>query len=108
MVGSTNQLYAFFYEPGKVEKKINAWGIYQPVKEFERMGLGTKTNEWRITHINKDYQVCEAWKRALMVSYVLHILLSWRFQRKSRITFWATQQSLDQSVDYLHSLIFTL
>jgi hypothetical protein len=59
MVGSTNQLYAFFNEPGKVEKKINAWGIYQPAKEFARMGLGTKTNEWRITQINKDYQVFE-------------------------------------------------
>lgn len=67
MVGSTNQLYAFFYEPGKVEKKINGWSIYQPVKEFARMGLGTKTNEWRITHINKDYQVLEASKVDLMV-----------------------------------------
>jgi hypothetical protein len=51
-------LYAFFYEPGKVEKKINAWGIYNPVKEFARMGVGTKTMEWRITNINKDYSVC--------------------------------------------------
>jgi myotubularin-related protein 6/7/8 len=57
MVASTNQLYAFFYEPVKVEKKINSWGIYQPVKEFERMGLGTTTSEWRLTNINKDYPV---------------------------------------------------
>ena len=54
---STTQLYAFFYEPGKAEKMINSWGIYQPEKEFARMGLGTKTNEWRITYINKDYLV---------------------------------------------------
>jgi len=58
MIASTNQLYAFFYEPVKVENKINSWGIYQPLKEFERMGLGTKTNEWRLTNINKDYSVC--------------------------------------------------
>ena len=58
IVGSTNQLYAFFYDPVKVEKKINSWGIYQPAKEFARMGLGTKTNEWRMTYINKDYSVC--------------------------------------------------
>jgi myotubularin-related protein 6/7/8 len=57
MVASTNQLYAFFYEPVKVEKKINSWGIYQPAKEFERMGLGTRTSEWRLTNINKDYSV---------------------------------------------------
>jgi myotubularin-related protein 6/7/8 len=56
-VASTNQLYAFFYDPGRVEKRINAWGIYNPEKEFERMGLGTRTQEWRFTTINKDYSV---------------------------------------------------
>jgi hypothetical protein len=57
MVASTEKLYAFFYEPGKAEKRINSWGIYQPEKEFARMGVGTKTNEWRLTNINKDYSV---------------------------------------------------
>jgi hypothetical protein len=56
-LGSTDQLYAFFYDPGKIEKKINSWGIYQPAQEFARMGLGTKTKEWRLTYINKDYSV---------------------------------------------------
>lgn len=54
---STNLLYAFFYDPGKIEKKFSSWGIYQPAKEFARMGLGTKTTEWRLSHINKDYLV---------------------------------------------------
>jgi myotubularin-related protein 6/7/8 len=59
MTASTEKLYAFFYEPGKVEKRINSWGLYQPEKEFERMGVGSKTNEWRVTQINKEYQVFE-------------------------------------------------
>jgi myotubularin-related protein 6/7/8 len=59
MIASTEKLYAFFYEPGKVEKRINSWGLYQPEKEFERMGVGSKTNEWRVTQINKEYQVFE-------------------------------------------------
>jgi len=59
MTASVNQLYAFFYQPGKAEKKFNAWKIYQPEKEFARMGLGTKTDEWRLSYINKDYSV---WK----------------------------------------------
>ena len=57
MLASVNQLYAFVYQPGKAEKKFNSWKIYQPEKEFARMGLGTMTNEWRITSINKDYSV---------------------------------------------------
>jgi len=56
--GSTNQLYAFFYKAMKQERKFQSWDIYNPVKEFARMGLGTRTNEWRITKINKDYSVC--------------------------------------------------
>ena len=59
MVASTDKLYAFFYEPGKAEKKFSSWGIYQPEKEFARMGVGTKTNEWRVTYINKDYSVSQ-------------------------------------------------
>jgi myotubularin-related protein 6/7/8 len=57
MIASTEKLYAFFYEPGKVEKRINSWGLYRPEKEFQRMGVGSKTNEWRVTQINKEYQV---------------------------------------------------
>ena len=57
MIASTEKLYAFFYEPGKVEKRFNSWGLYKPEKEFARMGVGTLTNEWRITNINKDYSV---------------------------------------------------
>jgi hypothetical protein len=72
-VASTNQLYAFFYEPGKVEKKINAWGIYNPVKEFARMGIGTKTMEWRITNINKDYSVCAGWGGSSLIVVVSYL-----------------------------------
>jgi myotubularin-related protein 6/7/8 len=73
MLASTNQLYAFYYEPGKAEKKINSWGIYHPEKEFARMGLGSKTNEWRISHVNKDYSVCVSQLLADF-SYVQHTL----------------------------------
>jgi myotubularin-related protein 6/7/8 len=65
-------LYAYFYDPGKAEKKINSWGLYQPAKEFARMGVGTTTHEWRITHINKDYSVCiaESWILIVVVCVI--------------------------------------
>jgi myotubularin-related protein 6/7/8 len=67
IVASVNQLYAFFYQPGKAEKKFNAWKIYEPEKEFARMGLGTRTHEWRITHINKDYSVLKVCSTLMIV-----------------------------------------
>jgi len=57
VLGSTSQLYAFFHQPGKGEKNFNSWKIYNPEREFARMGMGTKTNEWRITTLNKDFSV---------------------------------------------------
>lgn len=33
------------------------WALYDPKKEFLRMGLGSRTKGWRFTDINRDYQV---------------------------------------------------
>lgn len=52
------KLYAFYYKPGGVEKKHNGWAMYDPVKEYQRMGVGTdRCKGWRISKINKDYVV---------------------------------------------------
>lgn len=52
------KLYAFSYCPGPKERKANGWGVYDPLKEYERMGIGTeRCKGWRISKINKDYTV---------------------------------------------------
>jgi hypothetical protein len=57
--GGVEKLYAFFYQPMAVERKCNGWTVYDPLKEFSRMGVGTeRCKGWRITKINKDYTVC--------------------------------------------------
>ncbi|KAJ3307770.1 hypothetical protein HDU93_005930, partial [Gonapodya sp. JEL0774] len=33
------------------------WNPYEPEREFARMGVGTRTNEWRLTRVNEEYQV---------------------------------------------------
>jgi myotubularin-related protein 6/7/8 len=58
IVKSLEQLYAFQYSPVSVERKFNGWKVYDPMKEYERMGIGTeRCKAWRVSTINKDYTV---------------------------------------------------
>ncbi|KAG5440913.1 hypothetical protein PCK2_000068 [Pneumocystis canis] len=66
-VESVFSLYAFFYQPVRKEAMFNGWTLYQPIKEFERQGIGTRTKNWRITDINKDYVLCSTYPSVLVV-----------------------------------------
>lgn len=58
--GGVEKLYAFYYQPGAAERRCTGWSVYDPVKEFQRMGVGTeKCRGWRFSTINKDYSVSE-------------------------------------------------
>lgn len=58
-VGSIERLYAFSYKPVGPEKAISGWTLYDPRREFKRMGISAKDTDkgWRISAINHDYQV---------------------------------------------------
>uniref|UniRef100_A0A8C9ZNM8 Myotubularin n=1 Tax=Sander lucioperca TaxID=283035 RepID=A0A8C9ZNM8_SANLU len=45
----------------------NGWGIYKPVEEFRRQGL--PNNKWRITFINKNYELCDTYPTVLAVPF---------------------------------------
>jgi hypothetical protein len=58
-IGRIEKLYAFAYQPQLPEKNVNSWGIYNPMKEWRRLGVADaspKTN-WRISSLNADYGV---------------------------------------------------
>lgn len=61
--GGLETLYAFFYEGelgGQVDRKgkgKEGWGVYEPEKEFARMGVGSRSKAWRASEINADYEV---------------------------------------------------
>lgn len=54
-------LYAFFHEGERKSdtkgKGKAGWDIYQPEKEFGRMGLGSRSKAWRTSAINADFEV---------------------------------------------------
>uniref|UniRef100_A0A8C2N7N4 Myotubularin n=1 Tax=Cricetulus griseus TaxID=10029 RepID=A0A8C2N7N4_CRIGR len=57
-------LFAFLNE----EKfNVDGWTIYNPVEEYRRQGL--PNHHWRITFINKCYELCDTYPAVLVVPY---------------------------------------
>jgi myotubularin-related protein 6/7/8 len=59
-IGHVDQLLAFSYN-SNTEKACNGWDLYDPRKEFARMGISEKSVDkgWRISKINSKYEVSE-------------------------------------------------
>ncbi|KAK4703072.1 hypothetical protein P7C70_g3151, partial [Phenoliferia sp. Uapishka_3] len=58
--GGLPGLYAFFYggEKDRKGKGRAGWNIYEPEREFKRMGVGSRSKAWRSSAINRDYEDC--------------------------------------------------
>lgn len=58
-LGHVDRLYAFSYPSSAREREIKGWDLYDPRKEFARMGISdeNKASGWRISTINTKYQV---------------------------------------------------
>ncbi|EFE35595.1 uncharacterized protein ARB_05638 [Trichophyton benhamiae CBS 112371] len=59
-LGSIEKLYAFTFQPPAAELALNGWELYNPRKEWARLGVGRaeQDSNWRISCINTDYKVC--------------------------------------------------
>lgn len=81
------KLYAFAYKPGSLERKQNGWHVYDPMKEFERMGTFAKENpSWRVTNINKDYSYSPTYPSFLVVpSQISDTVLSYSAKHRSKL-----------------------
>ncbi|XP_051506911.1 myotubularin-like isoform X3 [Myxocyprinus asiaticus] len=58
------QLFAFLSQE-KYEE--NGWNVYEPMEEYRRQGL--PNNEWRVTFINMNYELCDTYPTVLVVPY---------------------------------------
>ncbi|KAG1172962.1 hypothetical protein G6F70_006139 [Rhizopus microsporus] len=65
-VSSVEQLYAYTFQPEVPFTTENGWNIYDPIKEYERMGIGA-SDKWRFTVINRDYKYSPTYPRILVV-----------------------------------------
>uniref|UniRef100_A0A672PZI3 phosphatidylinositol-3,5-bisphosphate 3-phosphatase n=1 Tax=Sinocyclocheilus grahami TaxID=75366 RepID=A0A672PZI3_SINGR len=58
------QLFAFLSQE-KYEE--NGWNVYEAMEEYRRQGL--PSSEWRVTFINKNYELCDTYPTILVVPY---------------------------------------
>ncbi|KAG0304692.1 hypothetical protein BGZ98_005167 [Dissophora globulifera] len=62
-VSSVEQLYAFFYTPAPPFSTTDGWNIYDPLVEYERMGVGSKNDQWRFSDLNQSFSDCPYLRR---------------------------------------------
>ncbi|XP_016121008.1 myotubularin-like, partial [Sinocyclocheilus grahami] len=58
------QLFAFLSQE-KYEE--NGWNMYEAMEEYRRQGV--PNSEWRVTFINKNYELCDTYPTILVVPY---------------------------------------
>ena len=52
--------------PAIIDPPNCGWDLYDPQREFRRMGAGLGVN-WRLTDLNRDYQLSPTYPRVLAV-----------------------------------------
>ncbi|ODQ50914.1 phosphatases II [Saitoella complicata NRRL Y-17804] len=90
-------MYAFFYTPGKSEAAQNGWGLWDPVKEYQRLGVGSQNPNWRITNVNKDYTFSPTYPAVLAVPACISdnvLQYASKYRSKTRVP----------ALTYLHSV----
>lgn len=89
-VAEVTKLYAFMYKPGSLERKQpNGWTIYDPVKEYERMGALTGDDPaWRLTNINEDYSFSPTYPATVVIpSTISDSVLNYGAKYRSKLRF---------------------
>ncbi|GAA5854295.1 hypothetical protein JCM8547_001769 [Rhodosporidiobolus lusitaniae] len=109
--GGVEQRWPFFLSNGGKSEKDRkgkgraGWEIYDPKEEFARMGLGTRSNAWRFTTINADFEFCPSYPAEIVVpAKISDTTLSYavKYRSKSRIPglvylHWANLGSITRS-----------
>jgi hypothetical protein len=83
-----DQCYAFHYTPDPPLPECGGWTLYDPVQEFTRLGVGTFAPNWRISTVNREYEICGTYPRTLVVpARISDTVLKHtaKFRSKSRI-----------------------
>ncbi|PRT55019.1 Phosphoinositide 3-phosphatase [Wickerhamiella sorbophila] len=84
----TSDLYAFVYRPAPPESNFNCWDLYDPVKEYRRMGIVPEDTSWRITNANNSFTLCPTYPPLLVVpGSISDTVLSYaaKFRSKGRL-----------------------
>ncbi|KAF9436646.1 hypothetical protein BGZ76_003372 [Entomortierella beljakovae] len=84
-VNSVEQLYAFVYTPSPPFKTNDGWKIYDPLVEYERMGVISKNEQWRISDLNQTFTFSPTYPQVLVVpSKISDAVLTYAAKHRSK------------------------
>ncbi|CAI6333092.1 unnamed protein product [Periconia digitata] len=68
-LGRLDKLQAFSYKPKSPENELDGWQIYDPRREWKRLGISPKDTEkgWRISEINVEYKYSQTYPALIVV-----------------------------------------
>ncbi|KAJ3160893.1 hypothetical protein HDU86_008255 [Geranomyces michiganensis] len=87
-ITSIEQTYAFSYQPTKPYPADAKWRMFDPAKEFARLGVNTLTDQWRFTTVNENYEFSPTYPRCLVVPAKISdnvLRYTGKFRSKARI-----------------------
>uniref|UniRef100_M4C073 phosphatidylinositol-3,5-bisphosphate 3-phosphatase n=1 Tax=Hyaloperonospora arabidopsidis (strain Emoy2) TaxID=559515 RepID=M4C073_HYAAE len=67
---------------------VDGWKIFDAVTEFQRMGISTFTDRWRLSYINDEYDLCPTYPSVLAVPAAASdrvLAVASKFRSKGRI-----------------------
>ncbi|KAG3012598.1 hypothetical protein PC121_g15011 [Phytophthora cactorum] len=71
-----------------VNGAVDGWRIYDAVAEFQRMGISSSTNRWRLSYVNEQYELCSTYPSILAVPASVSdsvLAVASKFRSKGRI-----------------------
>ncbi|ORZ15412.1 protein-tyrosine phosphatase-like protein [Lobosporangium transversale] len=84
-VSSVEQLYAFVYTPSPPFSTKDGWQIYDPLVEYERMGVSSRNEQWRFSDLNKTFTFSPTYPRVLVVpSKISDAVLTYAAKHRSK------------------------
>ncbi|KAF9578931.1 hypothetical protein BGW38_005028, partial [Lunasporangiospora selenospora] len=84
-VSSVEQLLAFYYTPRMPFTTTDGWQIYDPLKEYERMGVIKENPNWRISNINENYEFSPTYPKVILVpAKISDTVLSYAAKHRSK------------------------
>ena len=55
-IAHVDRLYAFDYQPTTPFRR-DGWQVYRPLDEYHRLGVASRFPQWRISDVNRGFEV---------------------------------------------------
>ncbi|KAI1309318.1 hypothetical protein EDD11_004101 [Mortierella claussenii] len=82
---SVEQLYAFVYTPSPPFSTNDGWQIYDPLVEYERMGVSSRNDQWRFSDLNQSFSFSPTYPHVLVVpSKISDAVLTYAAKHRSK------------------------